>query len=98
MSRVRRDRLEIVYDILSSCIKGEKAGWLMLKSRLSYYALKKYLKILTENRLIRIEKTDGDKICTTTPKGKELIQKIHEIYDASGLTFYSATSRGASEE
>jgi len=94
MGRVRRDRLEIVYDILSSCTDGEKTGWLMLKSRLGYRTLKKYLKLLADNGFVQIEKTDGDQIYTTTPQGKELIQKIHEIYNTSGLTFYSITLRG----
>ena len=95
---MRRDRLEIIYDILSSCIEGEKTGWLMLKSRLSYRTLKKYLELLTNNGFVQIEKTDGDQIYTTTPQGKELTKKIHEIYNASGLDFYSTTLRGASEK
>jgi len=93
MNRVRRDRLEIVYDILSSCIGGEKIAWLMIKTRIAHRPLKRYLALLIKNELIETKKANGEKIYITTPKGKTLSQKIYEIYGTSGLEFHSIVNK-----
>jgi len=89
IKRTKRDRLEILYDLLSSCTGGEKITWLMAKSRLSYKPLSKYLKILTMKGYIATTKSNGEIIYKTTQKGENLIKKIYEVYSLSGLNFLS---------
>ena len=88
---VRRDRLQIVNDILLSI--QEKNGkirptHLLYKSNLAHNKMKAYLNELIEKELIREDAEDGKKYYFLTEKGIKFIsefKKVREFVDSFGL-------------
>jgi len=66
----RRDRHDIVVDILKNAQGGIKRTNLMHRAKLSHMQLKLYLRVLNENGLL--ESNDG--FVKTTAKGKQFAQ------------------------
>lgn len=88
---VRRDRLQIVNDILGSI--QEKGGkirptHLLYKSNLAHNKMKSYLAELMEKGLIKEDTDEGNKYYFLTEKGIKFIeeyQKVREFVDSFGL-------------
>jgi len=74
----RRDRHDIVVDILKTAIGGIKKTNLMHRAKLSHTQLKVYLHVLNDNGLL--ESSDG--LVRTTSKGLQFVK----IFDA--LNFF----------
>jgi predicted transcriptional regulator len=66
----RRDRHDILVDILKSATGGMKRTNLMHKAKLSYTQLKLYMYVLSENGLL--ESNEG--IVKTTNKGAQFVK------------------------
>lgn len=87
----RRDRIDVIYDILTSIEKegGKiKPTRLMYKSNLSYKLLKNYTDDLTEKKMIEEVKVKRKKFIILTENGKELInrlRKMRKFMDSFGL-------------
>jgi len=71
----RRDRHDIIAEILKTAKKGEKKTYIMYKARLSHSQLKIYLELL--NRYGMIVNDNG--VYKTTPKGLAFIQEFESI-------------------
>ncbi|MBI2668501.1 hypothetical protein HYX14_01535 [Candidatus Woesearchaeota archaeon] len=94
---VRRSRLELVYDILSSIQnKGGriKPTHLMYKSNLSHKLLNSYLDELVQKELVRVEeefsrkRESSTKTVVLTDKGMNFLsefRRMREFTDAFGL-------------
>jgi predicted transcriptional regulator len=79
----RRDRHEIIVEILKTAINGKVKTHIMYKARLSYAQLNEYLPRLVEkgfleNHTIRKERHDK-KLFRTTPKGIKFLKNFESI-------------------
>jgi predicted transcriptional regulator len=71
----RRDRHDILVDILKTARVGMKRTNLMHKAKLSHTQLKLYLYVLSENGLL--ENNDG--IVKTTTKGTQFVKVFESL-------------------
>lgn len=71
----RRDRHDIVVDILKTAKSGIKRTNLMHRAKLSHTQLKLYLFVLNENGLL--ESNDG--LVRTTPKGQQFVKVFESL-------------------
>jgi predicted transcriptional regulator len=71
----RRDRHDIVVDILKTAKNGIKRTNLMHRAKLSHTQLKLYLYVLNENGLL--ESNDG--LVKTTPKGTQFVKVFESL-------------------
>lgn len=74
---VRRDRHDIVMEILKLLKSGSKKTRLMKDVNLSFVQAQMYLGILEKEGLI---KTDGNGVFWTTDKGLQFIDKCEECF------------------
>jgi len=79
----RRDRHEIIVEILRTAMNGKVKTHIMYKARLSYAQLNEYLPRLVEkgfleNRTVKKKKFDR-KVFQTTPKGIKLLESFENI-------------------
>jgi predicted transcriptional regulator len=72
----RRDRHDIIVEILKAAKKGEKKTCIMSKVRLSHSQLKLYLGYLNQNGMI----VNDNGVYKTTPKGLAYIQEFESIH------------------
>ncbi len=71
----RRDRHDIIAEILKTAKRGEKKTYIMYKARLSHSQLKLYLELLNRNGMI----LNDDGVYKTTPKGLDFIREFESI-------------------
>lgn len=83
MLRENRHRLEIMRDVCSAIISGNKIfTHIIMASRLTFVQSKEYLKILSDNKLIIISKNDaGQTIYEITDKGLEFNTMVTNALD-----------------
>jgi predicted transcriptional regulator len=74
----RRDRLEIVAEILRVAMKGAKKTHIVYKANLNHAILGDYLDRLEEQGLITSKIQPGNKV-KTTQKGHQFIQKYMSL-------------------
>ncbi len=78
----KRDRLQIIHDILSN-IKNKngriKPTHILYKSNLSYQMMEEYLKELIEKGFINEEETKTGKTYSINSKGQEYLEKYSLI-------------------
>lgn len=79
----RRDRHEIIVEILKTAMTGKVKTHIMYKARLSYAQLNEYLPRLVEkgfleNHTIKKKRVDK-KIFQTTPKGIKLLENFENL-------------------
>jgi predicted transcriptional regulator len=71
----RRDRHDIIAEILKTAKRGKKKTYIMYKARLSHSQLKLYLELLNRNGMI----VNNNGVYKTTPKGLTFIQEFEAI-------------------
>ena len=71
----RRDRHDIIAEILETAKRGEKKTYIMYKARLSHSQLKLYLELLNRNGMIVYK----NGVYKTTPKGLTFVQELESI-------------------
>jgi predicted transcriptional regulator len=84
---MRRDKLQIILDILDTCVKGANKTKIVYQANLNFKMVNIYLDILTNNGLLELDK-EQSKVYLTTNKGKDLLKDLKQIYDK--LDKYSA--------
>lgn len=88
---MRRDRTEIIYDILKAVQdKGGriKPTHLLYKSNLSHSRMKNYVNELMENEMLVEDELKGNKMYSITDKGNDFIAKFRgmkEFMDSFGI-------------
>jgi predicted transcriptional regulator len=79
----RRDRHDIIVEILKTAINGKVKTHIMYKARLSYAQLNKYLPQLVKNGFLENVKIkrrkDYKKVFKTTLKGLKLLESFETI-------------------
>ncbi len=71
----RRDRHDIIAEILKTAKGGKKKTYIMYKARLSHSQLELYLKLLNRNGMI----VNNDGVYRTTPKGLTFVREFESI-------------------
>jgi predicted transcriptional regulator len=71
----RRDRHDIIAEILKTAKEGEKKTYIMYKARLSHAQLKLYLDFLNQNGMI----VNSDGVYQTTSKGLNFVREFESI-------------------
>jgi len=77
MGRRKRNRYEVIRDILTLCENGVKKTWLMYKANLSYEATRNYIVELAEKELI----VQKDGLYYLTDKGRKLLDLLKDYKD-----------------
>ncbi len=79
----RRDRHEIVSEILKCAIGGKIRTHIMRKAKLSYFQMQEFLPLLVENgfleNTIAKHKKRSHIMFMTTGKGKELLRHLESV-------------------
>lgn len=82
-STKRRNRHDIIIEILKAAINGKVKTHIMYKARLNYAQLNNYLPQLVENGFLKNlkikRKKDYKRIFQTTPKGLKLLESFETI-------------------
>jgi predicted transcriptional regulator len=73
VSSYRRDGLQIIAEILSSCIRPQKKTHIMYEANLSFQQLKSYLNKVQEKGLLELRHSEGRYVITG--KGLQFLQK-----------------------
>ncbi|MCW3980969.1 MAG: winged helix-turn-helix domain-containing protein [Candidatus Bathyarchaeota archaeon] len=71
----RRDRHDIIAEILKTARSGQKKTYIMYKARLSHSQLKLYLNLLNRSHMIMCE----NGVYRTTPKGLTFIKEFESM-------------------
>ncbi|UCH32910.1 MAG: hypothetical protein JSV05_09605 [Candidatus Bathyarchaeota archaeon] len=71
----RRDRHDIIAEILKTATGGKRKTFIMYKARLSHAQLKLYLALLDQNEMI----VNDNGVYKTTPKGLTFIREFESI-------------------
>ena len=72
---VRRDRHDIIAEILRNAKEGQKKTSIMYSARLSHSQLKQYLELLNRNGMI----ANSDGVYKTTTKGLDFVKDFEAI-------------------
>ena len=87
----RRSKIDVLVDILRLIQRKQKAKptHILYGANLSHNRLKKYLEMLEDQDMIKIELVKGHKFYKLTPKGRSFIaefKKVEEMTEAFGLS------------
>jgi predicted transcriptional regulator len=86
----RRDRHDIIVEILKTALNGKVKTHIMYKARLSYAQLNEYLPRLVENGFLENLKvkrrTDYKRVFRTTQKGIKFIENFENMRSLWSLT------------
>lgn len=75
----RRNRIDIIAEILRLCLRGEKATHVIYKSNLNFKRFQAYVRYLLNKGFLEvIENINGSKMYRTTEKGRQLLKLIEE--------------------
>ena len=77
--RKRRDRFEIIAEILKAARVGIQKTQIMYQAGLSFALLTEYLSFLVKLGLLEARKKNQVLIYKTTPKGKRYVKRYEEI-------------------
>ena len=78
MDNMRRNRYMIISQILEICIDGASKTRIVYNANLNFGNVNPYIKLLTNNGLLNVERGQTT-MYITTEKGKELLKSIKEI-------------------
>ncbi|TRO50536.1 DUF4364 domain-containing protein [Candidatus Bathyarchaeota archaeon] len=79
MENKRRDKLDIIAEILAIAKDGLLKTQIMYRANLSFAQLNEYLDFLNEINLLEVEKENRKKVYRTTEKGERYLQKYDDI-------------------
>lgn len=77
---VKRDKLEIVQEILQKSIGGATKTYIVYKVNLNFRTVNPYLDLLTSRGLLEVS-SGSSKIYKTTEKGISLLRDLEKVRD-----------------
>ena len=77
LTRKRRTRLEVIYNILSVCENCARKTWIMYRANLSYELANNYINELISKNLIE----QRDNLFCLTDKGKQLLELLKQYIE-----------------
>ena len=75
----RRNRLDVLYQILLLCKEPQQKTQIMFKCNLSYKLLCKYMNFLVNSNLLKILNEGDKKYYQTTEHGEEFISEYEKL-------------------
>ena len=75
----RRDRLNIMAEIMEIAKGSQLKTRIMYRANLSFTQVKEYLSFLSERGFLRVNEIDGQKFYETTVKGERYIENYIEM-------------------
>lgn len=81
IEKKRRDRLQIMAQILQIAKQGSLKTSVMYKANLSFSQLNKYLKLLLDLRLLETRNENNRVVYKTTKKGQKYLESHREIME-----------------
>jgi predicted transcriptional regulator len=79
----KRDRLQILADILVLCKTPRNKTTIMYKTNLSYASLVRHLNFLQNAKLLEVHHSATSYL--TTPKGSEFVKKLKELQETAAF-------------
>ena len=80
----RRDKLDIIAEILTISQEGRLKTQIMYRANLSFAQLNEYLDFLTKMELLEVETENKKAVYKTTEKGGRYLEKYEDISDLLG--------------
>ena len=84
LTNKRRDRLDIISEILVIAKDGRLKTQIMYRANLSFAQLNDYLDVLTKMGLLQVQKENRKTTYKTTDKGYRYLEKYTAISDILG--------------
>lgn len=84
LANKRRDRLDIISEILVIAKDGRLKTQIMYRANLSFAQLNDYLDVLTKMGLLQVKKENRKTTYKTTDKGYRYLEKYTDISDLLG--------------
>ena len=75
----RRGRFEIIYEILTLCLRPVQKTYIMYQANLSYAQLQRYLDYLVKVSLLEMKNVNEEDLYVATEKGLDLIEKFKKL-------------------
>jgi predicted transcriptional regulator len=76
--RERRSREEIIFEILSICMDGEKVTKIVYRANTNFTTIKAYLDFLKKKELIECPESSS-RIYKTTAKGIDMMNRLKQL-------------------
>jgi len=84
--RGKRDRIQIIVEILSSCRNPKTQTYIRLQTNISYEVLQScIMQLVLRQWLMKVEEESGQKKLASTEKGIDFLKKWFEIQNLIGL-------------
>ncbi len=77
---MKRNRIEIISQILDTCVNGANKTRIVYQANLNFRSIDNYLGDLIKNDLIKVCQEE-QVIYRLTPKGVELLKKVNMVND-----------------
>lgn len=88
----RRDRLNIMAEIIENAKEGQLKTRIMYGTNLSFSQVNTYLSFLTEMGFLRVRIENGKQFFETTTKGSRYVEEYREMSDLLRLQEHPATT------
>jgi predicted transcriptional regulator len=81
---MKRNREEIISQILNVCRNGAIKTRVVYQANLNFKTVEPYLDLLVKNNLLEVQQ--GEKrMYETTEKGETLLEALHQVSELSGI-------------
>lgn len=81
---MKRNREEIISQILHVCIDGAIKTRVVYQTNLNFKTVEPYLDLLIRNNLLEVQNGEK-KMYETTQKGENLLQAINQVNELAGI-------------
>jgi predicted transcriptional regulator len=81
---VKRNREEIISQILNVCKNGAIKTRVVYQANLNFKTVEPYLDLLIKNNLLEVQNGEK-KMYETTQKGESLLEAINQVNELSGI-------------
>lgn len=88
----RRDRLNIMAEIIENAKEGQLKTRIMYSTNLSFSQVNTYLSFLTEMGFLRVRVENGKQFFETTAKGSRYVEEYREMSSLLRLQEHPATT------
>ena len=82
----RRDRLEVIADILAEALYGANKTQIMYRANLNFLRINRYFSELLDSNLIsKVNSSDGRVFYRTTEKGRAFLKAMRRIKELTSM-------------
>jgi predicted transcriptional regulator len=82
---IRRDKLDLIADILAVCKDETMKTHIIYKSRINFYQLSRYLKLLINSGMLQVTYDPEHEYYKTTDKGLSLLSFLESVIKTEEL-------------